>query len=239
MLTPGNSFKILLIERNRNLLSSLSKFLTSQGYGISTETDLKQSYNKILSNEYFLLIIDLDVKQKIVSDFLTKVKQHKRTIPIIVLGIKDEESEINAYLLGANIYHCKPVHFELLNAQIRQLTYFFKQKVIFQLDNIRVDISSKTFWISNNKIDLTYKEFCLTLFLINAEGGIVNRDTIITHIFNCNKNISYASVDTMISRIRKKLKRYLTRPFIQTIYKGGYRINPLYFNNLKIRSSKS
>lgn len=238
MLTPSNSLKILLIERNKELCRTISQYLCSQGYKIFSVTNFEDGFKNIQTNEYLILIIDCDFQRNEDRYFLSEIKHHNASIPILIIGEKKESLEILSYSLGANIYHNKPIRFKLLCAQIEQLLSFFKQKVTLELDDIQIDVSTRTFRVGKDKVNLTYNEFCLILFLVRAEGGVVNRETIVTHIFNCNKNISYAAVDTMISRIRKKLSLDITKPFIQTVYNCGYRINPNYFDNLKVHSSK-
>ncbi len=237
MLVSQNNLKILLFERNKHLSKALYHFLSSQGYDVYKESNPTTTLRKIYSNEYRLLIIDCHLGRREDSDFITQIRHHNLAILILIIGPKSLELEISAYMMGINNYHSKPIRFNLLCAQVNQLTYFFRKRITLELEDIRIDISKRIFLVHNNKIDLTYNEFCLVLFLIKAEGCILSRDLLIQHLFNCNKNISPAAVDTMISRIRKKTKEYIKNPFIDTVYKCGYRINPTLFNKCKTDSS--
>jgi two-component system OmpR family response regulator len=190
-----------------------------------------------LSSRYSLLILDLKLLNPTNIEYFKKVREQNLFLPIIATGPNDISDAINSFTLGINLYHSKPICCELLKAQIGQLTSFFSRKVIFEIGDIMIDLASKSFFVKNKKIPLTYQEFHLLALLMRARGHIVSRDCISKYFAGKHEEISYAAVDTLVSRIRSKLKSHLKEPLIQTVHKVGYRINTIYFKDLHIEKS--
>lgn len=103
------------------------------------------------------------------------------------------------------------------------------------MGDIEIDLTSRVIKRKQKEINLTKSEFNLLLLLIKNREMVISREKIITNILNNNKDIGYAAVDTMISRVRKKLSQYGSESVIDTVVKVGYRLNPIYIKNCKIK----
>ena len=73
--------------------------------------------------------------------------------------------------------------------------------------------------MNGNPVKLTLQEYLLLETLIENEGKIVSRDSLLRNVWNCVFPIQTRTVDMHIQRLRKKLGRQL----IETIYGQGYR----------------
>lgn len=232
--------EVLLVEKNNYIFEILKACIVTHNLRFSRAIDLEKEIPLILSHKYSLLIIDsnLSLNENILA--IKKIKEHNILLPIIAIGPNNPVLEIQAYQLGVNIYHSKPIKCELLKAQIAQLTPSYQKIIILELGNIKIDVSSQAIYIHNQKIDFTYQEFYLLLLLIKTDGRVLSRSNISKYLFSSNKkDVSYAAIDTLVSRIRSKLNQYLEKPFIKTEYKLGYRINPVYLKTYHIKTSKS
>jgi two-component system copper resistance phosphate regulon response regulator CusR len=224
--------KILLIGKDKKLLKVFIMCLNTHHFKIINT--LEEGINYALTNRYNLLLINTDINIEKNFNLLEYFRARNKLYPILVVGPNNPKTEINAYKLGINIYHSEPIKYDLLKAQISQLSSFFQEKIIFELGEIIIDIHSKTFQTKNKKVVLTDKEITLLSLLIKAEGRIMSRDIIYAHICDHNKDTTYGAIDTMVSRLRNKLKDLVGDKFIETVYHAGYRINPQYFEKYNI-----
>ncbi|MBU1119621.1 response regulator transcription factor [Patescibacteria group bacterium] len=225
--------KVLLVEENNHLFNILRPCFSSHNVRLTRVKNISE-IPSILNNKYSLLLLDIHIPDSENQRMVKMIREENLFTPIIAFGPKNPVCEIESFRLGINIYHSKPIHCELLQAQISQLISSFEKPVILNMGDIRIEIASHSFFILNKKIPLTYQEFHLLFLLIMAEGNILSKNTISRNFPHNHRDVSYAAIDTLISRIRKKLRPYLDKPLIKTEYKLGYRINPKYLKSFRI-----
>ncbi len=227
--------KILLIENNRELSLLIQKYFQKHNKYVDICHDGEIGLKKSLSNKYDLLIIDTKIPPIDGISILRQIREIGNEKPcVITTNHVDIQEEINCYKFGANFFHRKPICFELLNIQINML---LKQKLLNQnifMKDITIDIKKRLLYRKGNIVKLTKTEYELLIMLTKSNGSIISRENIIANVLNYNKDIEYSSVDTMISRIRKKLSEYGTQQVIETVTRQGYRISLDYIENSQI-----
>lgn len=225
--------RALLVEKNNhlfNILNSCSIYHHIQVDRIQDIADIPLA----ISQKYALLIIDINLAKENNALVIKQVRRNNPLLPIIAIGPDNPNQEIISCNLDINIYHHKPIRCELLKAQIIQLASIFHKNVILEIGNIKIDLVNKSFFVNNKKVIFTYQEFHLILLLLKSVGNTLDRDKICNCFAGSHKDISYAAIDTLVSRIRSKLKDSLNEPFIKTEYKLGYRLNPIYLKDYRI-----
>lgn len=237
MVSKTVNSKILIVEKNKHLTKVLEACIDMPRLDIVHKSQLKNEVEHILNNHYTLMIIDINLTDENNIDAIKEIKERAVVLPIIAIGPNCQNLAIVAYESGINIYHFKPLQCKLLRAQILQLLSSSNKEIIFEIGKIQVNISAQSFYIHNQKIEFTYQEFRLILLLLKAEGRVVNRNSISKCFYDSHNDLSYAAIDTIVSRVRAKLKKHLKKPFILTIYKLGYRINPIYFKKYHIKTN--
>lgn len=228
--------KVILVESNNHLLKILKNCLSNHNIRITRFHNI-EAIPPTLNNRYSLLILDTDLKKASSIAIIEKIRKHNPFLFMIALGPEDKEFQIIACQLGINFYHSKPLNCDLLKAQMTQSLSALYQKIIIKLGDMKIDIASQSFAIHEKDIIFTYQEFHLLLLLIRSDGQILSRDSINRYFAGKHKDLSYAAIDTLVSRIRSKLRPHLNQPFIKTEYKLGYRINPVYLKHYYIEKS--
>ncbi len=236
MVSRTSENSALLVEKNTDILKVLTPCFLSHEIFLTHVKNI-EDIPISLNSKYSLLILDINLLNSTNKEYLKKVREQNLFLPIIAIGPNNISDAINSFDIGINLYHSKPISCELLKAQIGQLTSFFSRKVVFEVGDIMIDLASKSFFIKNEKILLTYQEFHLLALLMRASGHIVSRDSISKCFSGKHEEISYAAIDTLVSRIRSKLKSHIKEPLIQTVHKVGYKINIKYFRNLHIKKN--
>lgn len=226
--------QVLLIEKNRHILEILESCTDKHPLRLTKILEIDSEKLQIPEHKYSLLIIDYHLAQSGNPPLLSKIREKDFNLPIIIIGPNNDNSEIRSYELGASIYHSKPIRCDLLRAQIARFNIFYFNKAILRLKDILIDLNSQSFIINNIKIIFTNQEFQLLHILVKANGQILTKDSISQYFFNNHKEISHAAIDTLISRIRSKLRNHLDDSLIETKYKLGYRVNPIYLKGYYI-----
>lgn len=106
------SRRLLIIDDEETLVSSLKTFLTIKGYEVAVATNGRDGIRLLGEFSPELLLLDLNLSEGITGlDVLKKTKSIKPELKIVVLtGFGDEEDVAEECLrLGAVKFLCKPL----------------------------------------------------------------------------------------------------------------------------------
>ena len=80
--------------------------------------------------------------------------------------------------------------------------------------------------MEGKEIYLTHHEFDMMLFLARHPGQVFTREQLYEAVWDDIPISVYAKVECMIYGIRKKLRAYTDRQYIQTVWGVGYTFDP-------------
>lgn len=80
--------------------------------------------------------------------------------------------------------------------------------------------------VERNEIYLTHHEFDMMLFLARHPGQVFTREQLYEAVWDDIPVSVDAKVECMIYSIRKKLRAYTDRQYIQTVWGVGYTFDP-------------
>ena len=149
-------------------------------------------------------------------------------IPIICVTMREAEQDIvNALRLGADDYVVKPPkYFELL-ARIESLARRSRttQLPVLRLGAYEINQENREILLSGKAVELTQKEYELACYLFRNPGRLLSRVHLLEAVWGLQAEIDTRTVDTHVSRIRRKLKIYPETGWeIISVYGYGYRL---------------
>ena len=222
--------KIILIDDDQNILTSLEMVLKSAGFAIEAFTDGLDAINYIRDNGAEIVLLDIKMPRIDGLEVFTTVRKFSN-IPIIFLTSKDSEmDELIGLRIGADDYIRKPFSHKLLVERIKSILRRSTKKV--QKETTRVELSHLSLdkqsmlckW-KDNSIELTSTEFSILITLMGRPGTIRTRDDLINEAFNETLGKEDRVIDSHIKRIRKKFLSVDPQfDLIKTIYGVGYKI---------------
>lgn len=221
--------RLLLIEDEEDLINTLSRGLRKVGYAVDTATCGAEGLDLFYTNEYDLVILDLNLPSIDGLEILSKIREDNEECKILILSARSSyEQRIEGLDKGANDYLVKPFDFGELNARIRTLIRrnFTQQGAKFKYENITVDMASRTVCDDNNEnIDIRPKEFAILEYLIINKGRVVGTQEIIEHIWADDDSMFSNVIKVHLSSLRKKLSQYCKKEIILNVRGVGYIIN--------------
>ena len=228
---------VFLIDDDKNILTSVSMLLETEGYKVRTFSDGESGLKAILENNPDIAVVDIKMPR---LDGIELLKQLRKTsdIPVIFLTSKDTEiDELLGLKIGADDYITKPFSQKILIERIRilikrdELKNIKKSKIddksSLKIGNILLDTEKYMCKWKNKSVNLTVTEFLLIKSLVKNIGAVKSRDQLINSAFGEEKeNIDDRSIDHHFKRIRKKFKG-VDKSFnsIITVYGGGYKFS--------------
>ena len=223
-----NKMKILLVEDEEKLLESIREGLVHSGYAVDTALDGEEGSFMAFTNDYDLIILDINLPQKDGFEILKEVRARDREVNIIMLtALSDIDYRVRGFDLGANDYVLKPFHFEELKARIRSLLRrktTIKDSVI-ETKGISFDTTKRTFNIKGENLKLTAKEAGILEYLFFNLGRYVTTEELMEHVWNDEVDIFSNVVRVHMSALRKKLKAKLGKNIIRNEIGKGYIID--------------
>ena len=230
--------RIALVDDDRNILTSVSMTLETEGFDVETYTDGQSALDAFARSMPVLAILDIKMPRMDGMDLLQRLRQ-KSLLPVIFLTSKDDEiDEILGLRMGADDYVTKPFSQRLLLERIRSLLRrkdanegklvgdeSEDTKVIVRgelsIDPLRHSVT----WKGLN-VTLTVTEFLLLQALAQRPGFVKTRDQLMDVAYDEQIYVDDRTIDSHIKRLRKKM-RSVDNSFsaIETLYGIGYRYN--------------
>ncbi|XXK31984.1 response regulator transcription factor [Rhodobacteraceae bacterium nBUS_24] len=230
--------KIALVDDDRNILTSVSMTLETEGFDVETYTDGQSALDAFSGSMPDLAISDIKMPRMDGMDLLQRLRQ-KSSLPVIFLTSKDDEvDEILGLRMGADDYVTKPFSQRLLLERIRSLLRrkdanegklvgeeSEDTKVLVRgelsIDPLRHSVT----WKGLN-VTLTVTEFLLLQALAQRPGFVKSRDQLMDVAYDEQIYVDDRTIDSHIKRLRKKM-RSVDNSFsaIETLYGIGYRYN--------------
>lgn len=106
----SNKKRILVVDDSITVREMERKMLENKGYLVDVAVDGLDGWNAVRSNEYDLIVSDIDMPRMNGIEFVSQVKSHPQlnSIPVIIVSYRDkEEHRIQGLEAGANYYLTK------------------------------------------------------------------------------------------------------------------------------------
>jgi len=184
------------------------------------------------SNPFDLLLMDWVLPDGSGDELLAWVRErHGWDLPIIFVTMRIAEDDVAAMLrLGADDYVCKPIRYVELGARIEALIRRRAQQTgrapgKVRAGNVLLDPEARLASVDGEPVALTTKEFDLAVVLFAHLGTLFSRQALLDRVWRLDGESDTRTVDTHVSRLRRKLHLEPDRGWLlTTVYGHGYRL---------------
>lgn len=220
--------KVLVVDDEPNILSTLAPLLRTQGYEVSTAMSGHAAIETIEREKPDLIVLDLGLPDIDGVDVCRTVRE-TMNVPIVVLSARGAEGDkVRALDLGADDYVTKPFGSEELLARIRAALRRSDTPAPASeplvCGGLVIDRERFRVVRDGEEVRLTPKEFELLSFLAQHPGRVLTHRTILKAIWGPNAVDQPEHLRVLVGALRKKIEpnpsspRYiLTEPWV------GYR----------------
>ena len=219
--------RLLIVEDEKNLCDTIAKNLYGAGYEVDTSYDGDDALDCILSEDYDLIVLDLNLPGTDGLDILKELRKKNEETKVIILSAKSQIADKVAGLdAGANDYLEKPFHLQELEARIRSLTRrkFVQKDVCLHCGEIKFDTKKREAYAKDKPVSLTRKENGILEYLLLNQGRPISQEELIEHVWDASVDSFSGSIRVHMSSLRKKLKAVLGYDPIVNKIGEGYKI---------------
>jgi two-component system phosphate regulon response regulator OmpR len=217
---------LLVVDDDRRIRDLLSRFLTGEGYRVTTADNAKDARAKLTGLSFDMLVLDVMMPGETGFE-LAKAIRGQSTVPILMLTARDgAESRIEGLALGADDYLSKPFEPRELSLRIANILKRAQPALAPPVESVRFGpfvyhLARGELRKGEDIIRLTDREREMLRILTATPGETVSRMALAGN----GDQVSERAVDVQVNRLRRKIETNPANPlFVQTVRGIGYRL---------------
>ena len=218
---------LLIVDDDRRIRDLLSRFLSGEGYRVTTAETAADARAKLKSLSFDLLILDVMMPGESGFDFAKSMRAASNDVPILMLTARDAaESRIKGLEMGADDYLSKPFEPRELSLRIANILKRAQPAVAPPVESVRFGpfvyhLARGELRKGEEIIKLTDREREMLRILAGTPGETVSRMALAGN----GESVSERAVDVLVNRLRRKIERDPANPlYVQTVRGIGYRL---------------
>ena len=228
---------ILIVDDHREIRDLVSRALTKEGFRVSSAADGRAMRKVLADGRIDLILLDLMLPGEDGLS-LCRALRNESDIPIIMLTAKgDEIDRVIGLEMGADDYLPKPFGSRELIARIKAVLRRSRDKAVegadgrskrYHFDCWRLNSGARELLRDDGvTVPLSTGEYDLLMAFVERPQRVLSRDQLLDLARGRAANAIDRSIDTQVSRLRKKLELDPTDPkIIKTVWGGGYTFTP-------------
>jgi len=234
--------KILLVDDEPGMLRYIKTLLEVDDYKVETATTGEEALERVEKGLQPDLVL-LDVLMPGIDGLQTleQLRQLQPGVKVIMLScVNDTRKVVHAMKLGAQDYLTKPFELGVLMARIngllRRREWFDRDRQTavqqeqthateqFIFDGKTIDFENLELRTSDQTVRLTLMEADLLRYLVEHEGRIVSRKSMLEDVWGLREDTDTRAIDNFIVRLRKYIEDEPAKPkHLLTVRGVGYR----------------
>jgi two-component system response regulator RegX3 len=230
----ATSMRVAIVEDDPSQAELLTHWLELAGHHCH-HFDRGELLIRSLDQESFdVLVLDWNLPDISGVDVLKRIRNSSQSaLPILFVTARNREDDVvTALRQGADDYMVKPVRrLELLarlEAIARRGKHRSEQPEVIEIDAFRVDTQTRTVTRNDRQVELTAKDFDLSVLFLRNVGRLLSRGHIRESVWGPNAVVTSRTLDTHVSRIRNKLGLTPEHGWrLAAVYRYGYRLEQL------------
>ncbi len=230
---------IALVDDDRNILTSVSIALQSEGFVTRVYSDSAVALKALGDTPASLGVFDIKMPNMDGMELLRRVREFS-TMPVIFLTSKDDElDEALGLAMGADDYIAKPFSQRLLIARIRAILrrqdlargeatadQRDAEPQLIERGRLVMDPARHKVRWDGKDVTLTVTEFMILEALAQRPGVVKSRNQLLDIAYHEDVYVDDRTIDSHIKRIRRKFRAIdPTFDAIETLYGVGYRFD--------------
>jgi len=217
--------KILVIEDEKRLAKILKQGLEENAFAVDLSYDGEEGLSMAEAYPYDAVLLDVMLPRMDGFTVLSKLRATRREVPVLIISARGEvDDRIKGLNTGADDYITKPFDFFELLARLKSVIRRHKGRPspLLMIDDLIIDMNSRTVSRANKKISLTPNEYALLEYLALNRGRVVGRSELRERLYDAASDRDSNVIDVHITHLRSKIDKDFDRQIIYTLRGEGY-----------------
>lgn len=218
------SLRLLLVEDDDDLRSSLRRGLQEHGFGVIEAGDgataIARGTDAVAPD---LVVLDIALPDADGRDVCRALRGRGVTAPVLFLTARDALSDrLSGFEVGGDDYLVKPFHFDELVVRLHALAR--RGSGSGPGTGVRVSPSSRVARCGDRQVDLTPTELRLLTALLEGHGETLERSALVAAGWSPGAIVHDNTLEQYVGRLRRKLQSIEASATIVTVRGSGYRL---------------
>ena len=222
--------RIAVVEDEPDLAEVVRYNLTREGFLVEVHSRGDAALEAVRRKPPDLIVLDLMLPGLDGLELTRALKRDTATarIPLVMLTARAEEVDrVVGLELGADDYVTKPFSPRELTLRIKAVLRRGEggtPAAVLEAGGIRLDPNAHEAQLEGSPLPLTATEFRLLKLLLERQGRVQTRASLLSEVWGYAQDVDSRTVDTHVRRLRRKLAAEADR--IETVIGVGYRLRP-------------
>lgn len=225
-MTVGSSPSVLVVDDEVSICDVVSSGLELAGCSVSRAESGTRALHLLRSRPVDLVVLDVMLPDRSGFEVVQILRAEGRTVPVLFLTARtDSASVIEGLTQGGDDYIRKPFDLGELVARVQSRlrgTDKHRTDTVVSFRDLVVDTGSVTARRDERALDLTPTEFRMLEILARHAGRVLTKAQLVDLVWDDPAGVDQATVETVVSRLRRKLDQPSQRPLLVTRRGVGY-----------------
>jgi two-component system, OmpR family, response regulator len=226
MTSVDESFRILVVDDEPNIVDVITMALRYHGFDVATAANGSEALSQVTAYRPHLMVLDVMLPDTDGFAVAERLGAQRAGVPIIFLTARDStEDKIRGLTTGGDDYVTKPFSLEELVARIRTVLRRTgaaePESARLTFEDLELDEDTMEVTRAGEPIELTATEYRLLRYLMLNPRRVMTRAQLLDHVWDYDFGGDGRVLETYISYLRKKLDA-AGPPLIQTVRGVGY-----------------
>lgn len=219
--------RVLIVEDEKRLASTLAELLHRQGYTADVCNDGISGLDNARSGIYDLLVLDAMLPGMDGFTLLRELRSGGSSLPVLMLTARSELSDrVRGLDCGADYYLTKPFEPDELLACIRSLLRRgggeAKTDDAIAFGDLRLEPGTFQLSCGKRSLRLSRREYDMLELLLRSQGRVVPKEQLLLKVWGYDSDAEDNNVEVYISFLRRKLTHLHSAVSIRTRRMVGY-----------------
>jgi len=242
--------RVLVVEDEAHLAQGLRFNLQAEGHAVEVAADGEAALERLVEKKerFDVVVLDVMLPGKSGFDVAALLREKKNYVPILMLTARGRaEDVLQGFASGADDYLPKPFELAILIARLESLlrrsvwmkdadsvgdgkarpATLSEEKAsgdTFTFGGKSIDFQELELRTLGNTIHLTVMEAELLRYLVQSEGRVVSRKSILEDVWGLHEDTDTRAIDNFVVRLRRYIEEDPSQPkHLQTVRGVGYR----------------
>ena len=219
--------KLLLVDDDTALTSSLQRGLQAEGFVIDVSADGLDALWRAEEASYGAIILDIMLPGRNGFAVCAELRKRGDWTPILMLTAKDGDlDQAEALDTGADDYLTKPFSFAVLVARLRALLRRAEVRTLSPMivGDLHIDPARMIAARGSTRIELTTRQFHVLEHLVRNAGSVVSKQDLLDAVWSSEFEGDPNIVEVYVHRLRRQIDEPFDRHSLQTVRGAGYRL---------------